>query len=225
MSSTSGPPGTSPSSNSRWVRQSASPAKSSTLAPRAWDSVIPPAYQILKDASTTAIFRVESDGMKNALEKARSRTASRTSSPCWPSTARPLGSGMVDDNHPAQERASRRSTTSTPTSPPACRPPMASSLYREPQVQISQIIGGYTLGGADVLRQAMGKKKPEEMARHRGTIAAGAGKGLRPGPGRTALDLMTKFAECGSSKSHTAAYPSSPTTAWLKAHHCRPSWP
>lgn len=89
-------------------------------------------------------------------------------------------------------------------------------------MQISQIIGGYTLGGADMLRRAMGKKKPEEMAKHRATIAEGAAKkGYDPALAEQLFDLMTKFAEYGFNKSHTAAYAVvSYQTAWLKAHHC-----
>jgi DNA polymerase-3 subunit alpha len=89
-------------------------------------------------------------------------------------------------------------------------------------MQISQIIGGYTLGGADMLRRAMGKKKPEEMAKHRETIAAGAKeKGYDPALAEQLFDLMTKFAEYGFNKSHTAAYAVvTYHTAWLKAHHC-----
>jgi len=89
-------------------------------------------------------------------------------------------------------------------------------------MQISQIIGGYTLGGADMLRRAMGKKKPEEMAAHRATIAAGAKeKGYDPALAEQLFDLMTKFAEYGFNKSHTAAYAVvTYHTAWLKAHHC-----
>ena len=89
-------------------------------------------------------------------------------------------------------------------------------------MQISQIIGGYTLGGADMLRRAMGKKKPEEMDKHRATIAEGAAKkGYDPELAKQLFDLMTKFAEYGFNKSHTAAYAVvTYQTAWLKAHHC-----
>jgi DNA polymerase-3 subunit alpha len=95
-------------------------------------------------------------------------------------------------------------------------------VYQEQVMQISQIIGGYTLGGADMLRRAMGKKKPEEMAKHRETIAAGAKeKGYDPALAEQLFDLMTKFAEYGFNKSHTAAYAVvTYHTAWLKAHHC-----
>ncbi len=89
-------------------------------------------------------------------------------------------------------------------------------------MQISQIIGGYTLGGADMLRRAMGKKKPEEMAKHRETIADGAKKlGYDPALAEQLFDLMTKFAEYGFNKSHTAAYAVvTYHTAWLKRYHC-----
>jgi DNA polymerase III subunit alpha len=95
-------------------------------------------------------------------------------------------------------------------------------VYQEQVMQISQIIGGYTLGGADMLRRAMGKKKPDEMARHRATIADGAArKGYNPALAEQLFDLMTKFAEYGFNKSHTAAYAVvTYQTAWLKAHHC-----
>ena len=95
-------------------------------------------------------------------------------------------------------------------------------VYQEQVMQISQIIGGYTLGGADMLRRAMGKKNAEEMARHRGTIAEGAKKkGYDPALAEQLFDLMTKFAEYGFNKSHTAAYAVvTYHTAWLKAHHC-----
>lgn len=86
---------------------------------------------------------------------------------------------------------------------------------------ISQIVGGYTLGGADLLRRAMGKKKPEEMAKHREIFESGAAKkGYDPEIATTLFNLMEKFAEYGFNKSHTAAYALiAYQTAWLKAHH------
>ena len=88
-------------------------------------------------------------------------------------------------------------------------------------MQISQIIGGYTLGGADLLRRAMGKKKQEEMDKHRSLFVEGAIKKDYPEKLANSLfDLMAKFAEYGFNKSHTAAYAViSYQTAWLKAHH------
>jgi DNA polymerase-3 subunit alpha len=88
-------------------------------------------------------------------------------------------------------------------------------------MQISQIIGGYTLGGADLLRRAMGKKKPEEMAKHRASIIEGAQKkGYSPTLAERLFELMAQFAEYGFNKSHTAAYAVvTYQTAWLKAYH------
>ena len=88
-------------------------------------------------------------------------------------------------------------------------------------MQISQLIGGYTLGAADMLRRAMGKKKPEEMAEHRGIFSEGAKKdGIDEKLAMQLFDLMEKFAEYGFNKSHTAAYAVvTYHTAWLKAHH------
>ena len=89
-------------------------------------------------------------------------------------------------------------------------------------MQIAQVIGGYTLGGADLLRRAMGKKKPEEMAQQRDIFVAGAREERRRrATRRTQLfDLMEKFAGYGFNKSHAAAYALvAYQTAWLKAHH------
>ena len=89
-------------------------------------------------------------------------------------------------------------------------------------MQIAQVIGGYTLGGADLLRRAMGKKKAEEMAEHRGLFVEGAlKKGYAADLANKLFDLMAMFAEYGFNKSHTAAYAVvTYQTAWLKAHHC-----
>ncbi len=94
-------------------------------------------------------------------------------------------------------------------------------VYQEQVMQISQLIGGYTLGAADMLRRAMGKKKPEEMAEHRGIFSEGATKnGIDSKLAMQLFDLMEKFAEYGFNKSHTAAYAVvTYHTAWLKAHH------
>ena len=87
-------------------------------------------------------------------------------------------------------------------------------------MQIAQVIGGYTLGGADLLRRAMGKKKPEEMALQRDSFVNGAQKnGLARGKAMQLFDLMEKFAGYGFNKSHAAAYSLlAYHTAWLKVH-------
>src|SRR5262249_25301150 len=86
---------------------------------------------------------------------------------------------------------------------------------------IAQVIGGYTLGGADLLRRAMGKKKPEEMAKQRAIFMQGAtSRGLSAERAAILFDQMEKFAGYGFNKSHSAAYALiASQTAWLKAHH------
>jgi DNA polymerase-3 subunit alpha len=133
----------------------------------------------------------------------------------------PLGSGMVDD-FILRKKGQQAIDYFHPDLTACLSPTYGVIVYQEQVMQISQIIGGYTLGGADMLRRAMGKKKPEEMAKHRETIAAGAKeKGYDPALAEQLFDLMTKFAEYGFNKSHTAAYAVvTYHTAWLKAHHC-----
>jgi DNA polymerase-3 subunit alpha len=94
-------------------------------------------------------------------------------------------------------------------------------VYQEQVMQMAQIVGGYSLGGADMLRRAMGKKKAEEMAEHREIFRAGAAKdGLSAEKADEIFDLMEKFAGYGFNKSHAAAYALlSYHTAYLKAHH------
>jgi DNA polymerase-3 subunit alpha len=94
-------------------------------------------------------------------------------------------------------------------------------VYQEQVMQIAQVIGGYTLGGADLLRRAMGKKKPEEMAKHRDVFVEGATRnGLARAKADQLFGLMEKFAGYGFNKSHAAAYALvAYQTAYFKAHH------
>ena len=183
----------------------------------------PAAYQILKDANTTAIFQVESDGMKKLLKKLAPDRFEDIIAVLALYRPGPLGSGMVDD-FILRKKGQQAIDYFHPDLKPCLEPTYGVIVYQEQVMQISQIIGGYTLGGADMLRRAMGKKKPEEMAKHRETIAEGARKkGYDPALAEQLFDLMTKFAEYGFNKSHTAAYAVvTYHTAWLKAHHCAP---
>lgn len=180
----------------------------------------PAAYQILKDANTTAIFQVESEGMKKLLKKLAPDRFEDIIAVLALYRPGPLGSGMVDD-FILRKKGQQAIDYFHPDLTACLSPTYGVIVYQEQVMQISQIIGGYTLGGADMLRRAMGKKKPEEMAKHRETIAAGAKeKGYDPALAEQLFDLMTKFAEYGFNKSHTAAYAVvTYHTAWLKAHH------
>ena len=181
----------------------------------------PKAYQILKDANTTAIFQVESEGMKKLLKKLQPDRFEDIIAVLALYRPGPLGSGMVDD-FILRKKGQQKIDYFHPDLKASLEPTYGVIVYQEQVMQISQIVGGYTLGGADMLRRAMGKKKPEEMAKHRETIADGARqKGYDPQLAEQLFDLMTKFAEYGFNKSHTAAYAVvTYQTAWLKAHHC-----
>jgi DNA polymerase III subunit alpha len=181
----------------------------------------PAAYQILKDANTTAIFQLESEGMKKLLGKLAPDRFEDIIAVLALYRPGPLGSGMVDD-FILRKKGQQKIDYFHPDLEACLSPTYGVIVYQEQVMQISQIIGGYTLGGADMLRRAMGKKKAEEMAKHRETIAAGAKeKGYDPALAEQLFDLMTKFAEYGFNKSHTAAYAVvTYHTAWLKAHHC-----
>ena len=181
----------------------------------------PATYQILKDANTTAIFQVESEGMKKLLKKLAPDRFEDIIAVLALYRPGPLGSGMVDD-FILRKKGQQAIDYFHPDLKACLEPTYGVIVYQEQVMQISQIVGGYTLGGADMLRRAMGKKKPEEMAKHRGIIAEGARKkGYDPALAERLFDLMTKFAEYGFNKSHTAAYAVvTYQTAWLKAHHC-----
>jgi DNA polymerase III subunit alpha len=181
----------------------------------------PRAYQILKDANTTAIFQVESEGMKKLLKKLAPDRFEDIIAVLALYRPGPLGSGMVDD-FILRKKGQQKIDYFHPDLTGCLSPTYGVIVYQEQVMQISQIIGGYTLGGADMLRRAMGKKHADEMALHRGTIAEGAKKkGYDPALAEQLFDLMTKFAEYGFNKSHTAAYAVvTYQTAWLKAHHC-----
>ncbi|MBA4742625.1 MAG: DNA polymerase III subunit alpha [Azoarcus sp.] len=181
----------------------------------------PAAYKILKEANTTAIFQVESDGMKKLLKKLGPDRFEDIIAVLALYRPGPLGSGMVDD-FILRKKGQQEIDYFHPDLKPCLEPTYGVIVYQEQVMQISQIIGGYTLGGADMLRRAMGKKKASEMARHREIFREGAKKkGYDEGLAMQLFDLMEKFAEYGFNKSHTAAYAVvTYHTAWLKAHHC-----
>ena len=178
------------------------------------------AYRVLQKANTTAVFQLESDGMKRLLEKLRPDRFEDIIAVLALYRPGPLGSGMVDDF--ILRKAGKQSVDYFHPDLTAClEPTYGVIVYQEQVMQISQIIGGYTLGGADMLRRAMGKKKAEEMDKHRSIFTEGAKqKGYPEALATHLFDLMAKFAEYGFNKSHTAAYAVvAYQTAWLKAHH------
>jgi DNA polymerase-3 subunit alpha len=180
----------------------------------------PAAYDIFKTANTTAIFQVESEGMKKLLVKLAPDRFEDIVAVLALYRPGPLGSGMVDD-FILRKKGKQTIDYFHPDLKECLEPTYGVIVYQEQVMQISQIIGGYSLGGADLLRRAMGKKKAEEMAKHRDIMREGAKKkGYDEALAMQLFDLMEKFAEYGFNKSHTAAYAVvSYQTAWLKAHH------
>lgn len=180
----------------------------------------PAVYQLLKEANTTAVFQLESDGMKQLLKKLEPGRFEDIIAVLALYRPGPLNSGMVDD-FIARKKGTQKIDFFHSDLKNVLEPTYGVIVYQEQVMQISQIIGGYTLGGADMLRRAMGKKKPEEMAKHRQTIIDGAiQKGYKEELAAHLFDLMAKFAEYGFNKSHTAAYAVlTYQTAWLKVHH------
>ncbi|MBL8425063.1 MAG: DNA polymerase III subunit alpha, partial [Candidatus Accumulibacter phosphatis] len=189
------------------------------LASMAFDD--PQAYQILKDGNTTAIFQVESEGMKKLVRKLAPDRFEDIIAVLALYRPGPLGSGMVDD-FILRKKGQQKIDYFIDDLKTCLEPTYGVIVYQEQVMQIAQIIGGYTLGSADLLRRAMGKKKAEEMAKHRGMMRDGAKlKGYDEKLVMQLFDLMEKFAEYGFNKSHTAAYAViTYHTAWLKAHHC-----
>jgi len=194
------------------------PERQLDLSTLAFDD--PGAYRILKDANTTAIFQVEGDGMKKLLRKLQPDRFEDIIAVLALYRPGPLGSGMVDD-FILRKKGQQRIDYFHPDLQRCLEPTYGVIVYQEQVMQIAQIIAGYTLGGADLLRRAMGKKKAEEMARQRSTFVEGArARGHAPELATQLFDLMEKFAEYGFNKSHTAAYAVvTYHTAWLKAHH------
>ncbi|NLY26891.1 MAG: DNA polymerase III subunit alpha [Alcaligenaceae bacterium] len=178
------------------------------------------AYRLLSEGNTTAVFQLESRGMKELLKSLKPNTFEDIIAMLALYRPGPLESGMVVD---FVDRKHGRAEVDYfhPDLEPVLKSTYGVIVYQEQVMLISQIIGGYTLGGADLLRRAMGKKKPEEMAKHREIFEKGAvEKGYDADLAVKLFDLMEKFAGYGFNKSHSAAYALiAYHTAWLKAYH------
>jgi DNA polymerase-3 subunit alpha len=182
----------------------------------------PAAYELLKRCETTAVFQLESRGMKDLIRRLQPDCFEDIVALVALFRPGPLQSGMVDDFI-----ARKHGKTTGPIDylhpdlTPVLQPTYGVILYQEQVMQIAQVLAGYSLGGADLLRRAMGKKKPEEMAKQRSIFLEGATKrGVDEATAAHIFDLMEKFAGYGFNKSHSAAYALlSYQTAWLKAHY------
>ncbi|AKA26357.1 DNA polymerase III subunit alpha [Pseudomonas chlororaphis] len=187
-----------------------------------------PTYSLLQKAETTAVFQLESRGMKELIKKLKPDCLEDLIALVALFRPGPLQSGMVDDfinrKHGRAELAYPHPDYQYEGLQPVLAPTYGIILYQEQVMQIAQVMAGYTLGGADMLRRAMGKKKPEEMAKQRGGFIEGcAGNGIDADLAGNIFDLVEKFAGYGFNKSHSAAYGLvSYQTAWLKAHYPAP---
>ena len=184
-----------------------------------------PTYELMQRAETTAVFQLESRGMKELIKKLGPDRFEDIVALVALFRPGPLQSGMVDD---FINRKKGRAEVSYPhvqyqheCLKPALEPTYGIILYQEQVMQIAQEMGGYTLGGADLLRRAMGKKNAAEMAKQRELFTQGAvNKGFAEDLASNIFDLMEKFAGYGFNKSHSAAYALvAYQTGWLKAHY------
>jgi len=177
----------------------------------------PATYKLFQDGKTEAVFQFESRGMQGMLRDAKPtrledlialnalyRPGPMDLIPSF--VARKHGRETVEYPHPLVESVLSET--------------YGIMVYQEQVMQTAQVLGGYSLGGADLLRRAMGKKKPEEMAEHRLIFREGAAKnGISEQKADEIFDLMEKFAGYGFNKSHAAAYSLlAYHTAWLKVH-------
>ncbi len=175
-------------------------------------------FDIFRKVNTTAVFQFESRGMRELLKQAPVTRFEDIIA--LVALYRPGPMELIPD-FVARKSGRERSAYLDPRLEPILSETYGVMVYQEHVMKIAQEIGGYTLGGADLLRRAMGKKKPEEMAKHRGIFVDGATtNGLTPAKATLLFDLMEKFAGYGFNKSHAAAYALvAYQTAYFKAHH------
>ena len=182
----------------------------------------PQTYKLLKSCRTTGVFQLESRGMRDLIRRLQPDHFDDLVAILALYRPGPLESGMVED---FINRKHGKNSEPINYFHPSLKPTLEGTygviLYQEQVMQIARIMAGYSLGGADLLRRAMGKKKPEEMAQQRSIFIAGAvEQGIKETLASYVFDLMEKFAGYGFNKSHSAAYALiAYQTAWLKAHY------
>lgn len=180
----------------------------------------PGTYELIRRAETTAVFQLESRGMKELIKRLRPDVFEDLVALVALFRPGPLQSGMVDD-FIERKHGRQKVEYPHPDLEPILKHTYGVILYQEQVMQIAQVLAGYSLGAADMLRRAMGKKKPEEMAKQRKIFTEGASNnGIDEHIATYIFDLMEKFAGYGFNKSHSAAYALvAYQTAWLKDHH------
>ena len=177
-------------------------------------------FALLCAAKTTAVFQLESRGMKELIHRLHPDVFEDIIALVALYRPGPLQSGMVDD-FVNRKKGLAKVEYPHPALEKILEPTYGVIVYQEQVMQIAQVLAGYSLGGADMLRRAMGKKKAEEMDKQRAIFMEGAIKNdVEEQNAREIFDLMALFAEYGFNKSHSAAYALvSYQTIWLKAHY------
>jgi DNA polymerase-3 subunit alpha len=177
-------------------------------------------YDLITAGNTTGVFQLESSGMKEMLIKLKPSCFEDVIAACALYRPGPLGSGMVDD-FIDRKHGRKPVVYDLPQLEPILKDTYGVIVYQEQVMQISRTLAGYSLGRADLLRRAMGKKDPVVMAKEKQPFLAGAKEqGIDLKKAEAIFDLMAKFAEYGFNKSHSAAYALiAYQTAWLKAHY------
>jgi len=180
-------------------------------------------YKLLQSGETTAVFQLESRGMKDLIRRLLPNNFEDITALVALYRPGPLQSGMVDD-FISRKHGRSRVQFPHPDLEPVLKNTYGVILYQEQVMQIAQVLASYSLGQADLLRRAMGKKKQEEMDKQRQVFLQGcAGNNISEKVAGPIFDLMEKFAGYGFNKSHSAAYALlSYQTAWLKTFYPAP---
>ncbi len=177
-------------------------------------------FKLIQECRTTAVFQLESSGMKDVIRKLQPDNFDEMVAVVALYRPGPLGSGMVD-TFIERKHGREKIFYPHPLLEEILKPTYGVIVYQEQVMQIAQILASFTLGAADMLRRAMGKKNAEEMAKQRKNFWEGAEKnGIDTRQADSIFDLMEEFAKYGFNKSHSAAYALVAfQTAWFKAHY------
>lgn len=177
-------------------------------------------FELIKNANTTGIFQLESRGIKELIKRLQPDCFEEVIALVALYRPGPLGSGMADDFVNCKH-GYQKVKYPHPALASVLQETYGTILYQEQVMQIAQILAGYSLGAADILRRAMGKKNPAEMAKQRQIFEKGCiDNNIDAQLASNIFDTMEEFAKYGFNKSHSAAYALiSYQTAWLKAHY------
>ena len=177
-------------------------------------------YDLISSGNTTGIFQLESSGMKEMLIKLKPSCFEDIIAACALYRPGPLGCGMVDD-FIERKHGRQKVVYDLPELEPILKDTYGVIVYQEQVMQIARVLAGYSLGRADLLRRAMGKKDPQVMSKEKQPFLEGAkAQNIDPKKAEGIFEQMAKFAEYGFNKSHSAAYALiAYQTAWLKAHY------